>query len=282
MRELFSVHDQIAAQRHVRLPPPTTDTRTWAAVVDQCRELGAFDDEVAHWRETMRGLEQDWVGVVRPEDTIQGGFSLEVEETRALMATRRTLEVSLDDMLSAVTACALARWRKRTRVGFTWLVRGRENLPPGIDLTGTVGCLFRDWPHAIDVPTAATARDLIPLIRAQREGTAFSGLGYSVLAYGRDEELAAELRMHPARAVSANFLGDSDLFERLMPRSRHFVPVSGAALDPRVRPPKQPVEIVFNISEGRLVGGLRTSCTHEADFVDFVKTTERTVRELIA
>jgi hypothetical protein len=134
---------------------------------------------------------------------------------------------------------------------------------------------------ALDVPTAATARDLIPVIRAQHDAAGFCGLGYTLLADGRDEQLAAELRRHPARAVSANFLGDFDSFERLMPRSRQFVPVSGIALDTRVRPPKQPVEIVFHVSERKLGVGFRISGTDEAGFLDFAKTMECTLRELI-
>ncbi|MHA6616154.1 non-ribosomal peptide synthase/polyketide synthase [Pseudonocardia sp. DLS-67] len=199
--------------------------REWALALAGAARAGAFDDDLAFWRETAaapnppigrRPLDAG-VDTVATERALT--VTLPSALTEPLLGTvPAAIHGGVNDALVAALALAVVQGRGGSRLVLEMEGHGREaeELPGDIDLSRTVGWFTTLYPVALDVPSgrlAAVVKGVKEQLRAVPEG----GLSYGALRY-----LAGHADLAVAPALLFNYLGrfaaDSEVGEDRDPR----------------------------------------------------------------
>ncbi|QYN39145.1 non-ribosomal peptide synthase/polyketide synthase [Pseudonocardia sp. DSM 110487] len=206
-----------------------TSFREWSLALADAARAGAFDDDLAFWRE-VAATPNPAIGrrALDPAlDTVATERELTLTLTSALTepllgTVPAAIHGGVNDALVAALALAVVEWRDEA-AGRQLLLEmeghGREaELLPGdhLDLSRTVGWFTTLYPVALDVPTAGTP-EVVKAIKEQLRAVPSNGLSYGALRY-----LAGARDLAVAPALLFNYLGrfaeGSDVGEDRDPR----------------------------------------------------------------
>jgi hypothetical protein len=250
-RDLLLACDDVVKNGLATLPPKSTSVKDWGELLVRLGETGVFERELDHWLAPTRDAAFGWSA---PADAsyFSGRVLLEEEHSEVLRTNARAVGGSLPEILRAATAITLARSLEREAIAFNWLSGGRSTLPDGVDLSRTVGMLYRDFPQAIRVADGSSVERVVAELREADARIDNEGLGYSVLTwFGRDAEVRERLRAHPAQEIRVNYVGDTRALAAI-PDLRSFRRRPSVALRGAERGPRCRIEIVFTIQGGRI------------------------------
>ena len=229
--DIAASHRLIQAGRSAELPPVETPWRSWAQSLAAATADGAFDDDLAHWRQACATTEKPWGD--RPLDPARDTVATEARLTVELdAATTHAVLVGLperihghvNDAMVAALFLALLEWRagrgEELDDAPALLIEmeghGREGHQVGdIDLSATVGWFTTLYPVALradafDWRTAlsdsAALGGAVRSIKDQLRAVPSHGLSYGALRYLRTQDDSLTARPQ----VLFNYLGRFD------------------------------------------------------------------------
>src|SRR6185437_1828032 len=234
------------------LPPRTTSFKRWSDALRALARSPDIEAEKAFWLDdARRAVPAILVDHDRgPNDEASARsvvVSLEAAETEALLReVPEAYRTQINDVL--LTALGLA-------FGAPVLVdlegHGREDVVPGADVTRTLGWLTALFPVLVYAP-AGDLGGALKSVKEQLRAVPRRGVGYGLLRYLRDDDIAAALRALPQADVSFNYLGqldqavpDDSPFRRARQES------AGPAHSPRARRPHL-LDVLASVQGGRL------------------------------
>ncbi|MET9225533.1 amino acid adenylation domain-containing protein [Lentzea sp. NPDC003310] len=247
--DLDAAYRQALAGTPVELGARTTSFAEYSSGLAGLVRSGAFDEELEHWRAATSSvrlpLDHDGTNTVADAATVL--VRLGEEETEALLRdVPKAYRTQVNDVLLSALGTALVEWTGGGVAEIALEGHGREEVLPGIDLSGTVGWFTTLYPVSLTLPASGDWGAVLKSVKEQLRAVPRNGIGYGALRY-----LGDGLDAGRAPEVSFNYLGrmdaggpDSGLFGTRLP-------VPGAERAPeQVRP--QLVEINSVVAGGRL------------------------------
>jgi amino acid adenylation domain-containing protein/non-ribosomal peptide synthase protein (TIGR01720 family) len=200
-----------------RLPDTGTSFFTWARRLaeDVRRDASRWDRDhwlLGKWHTGVpmptedRGLQRDLKDVTT---TMDDGWT-------ARFLDGRTHRFTVNDRLTAALGRAMQQWLGSP--GGELLVQlgghGREDLFPGLDITGTVGYFSTAYPFLLPLPGEQNTDDHTAAVAGRLARIPDNGLGFGLLrSLHPDPELRARLESVPAPPVVFDFLGETRLVD---------------------------------------------------------------------
>jgi amino acid adenylation domain-containing protein/non-ribosomal peptide synthase protein (TIGR01720 family) len=260
-----------------RLPPKTTSFKAWAVGLAQYVRTGRLQPELDAWltaspvrpprlpldfpAHTDFGLQNE-PPIQNPKSKIQSpkeasartvSIALDAEETHALLhEVPAAYRAQINDVMMTALAQAFAPWINASALLVDLEGHGREELWDGLDLSRTVGWFTAIFPVLLGIERGAHPVAALKATKEQLSYIPRRGIGYGLLRYLGDQDLAAKLRALPQAEISFNYLGQFDntfderaLFRLLQepigplhsPRGQrfHLIEVTGQVADGRLR-----------------------------------------------
>jgi non-ribosomal peptide synthase protein (TIGR01720 family) len=219
-QDLEDLYRQLAERAAARLPAAGASFKAWS---ERLRAYSA-SPEIAAEADYWLGL--PWSRVTPlPTDHERGANTrrsrgavartLSRRETaRLLSQLPRDTGATVEEILLAAVAAALARWTGGSTQLLNVTGHGREPIFPDLDVSRTVGWLVCDHPLVIDLDGAAghgralDPRQALARVVAETRRVPHGGIGFGVLRYlASDPSLAARLSALPAPQVYFNYRG---------------------------------------------------------------------------
>lgn len=204
-------------------------------------------------------------------------MSLDEADTEALLREApNAYRTQINDLLLAALAETLCEWNATDAVLIDLEGHGREKLFEDLAISRTVGWFTSVFPVAITLPRTTSRGDAINSIKEQLRAIPKKGMGYGLLRYLGEPEIAERMRTHASPPVIFNYLGQLD---QSLPEGSMFAIAGESAGPARGSANKRSHELDVN---ARVVGGrLHVSWTYST--ARYRKATiERLARAYIA
>ncbi|HEX8272303.1 MAG TPA: amino acid adenylation domain-containing protein [Longimicrobiaceae bacterium] len=214
--DLEAAYGQLARGEAVRLPPKTTSFRHWAGRLAEHARSPALRAEAPFWAAARAApaarLPRDGDGGPGDEGSVRAlAVALEAEETRLLLHhVPAVYGTQVNEVLLAALARAHARWTGGSALVVDLEGHGREALFDDVDLSRTVGWFTTVFPVRLETGRAAGPGETLKAVKEQLRSIPGRGIGYGVLRYLGDDDVAAPLRSQPDAEISFNYLGHFD------------------------------------------------------------------------
>ncbi|HEU4323869.1 MAG TPA: amino acid adenylation domain-containing protein [Roseiflexaceae bacterium] len=214
LADLQAGYEQSARGQRIALPPKTTSFQAWAAELAAYARSAQLREQMPFWLE-QAGHPGAALPVDLPGRTATFGAArrhtvlLDAEETRRLVNEIPTVyHARVDQIVLAAAARALSAWAGWTELLIDLEGHGREeDIVPGVSLARTVGWFTSVYPVRLDLAGAATPEATLRRIKEQLRAVPQGGIGYGLLRYAGDPDLAARLAALPAAEIGFNYLG---------------------------------------------------------------------------
>jgi non-ribosomal peptide synthase protein (TIGR01720 family) len=121
----------------------------------------------------------------------------------------KAYHTQINDVLLTALGQTLAAWSGRPSVLVDVEGHGREELFAGVDISRTVGWFTSLFPVLLSVPTDGPGAALTS-VKEQLRRIPRRGVGYGLLRWLGDDELAAQLAALPVADVCFNYFGQFD------------------------------------------------------------------------
>jgi non-ribosomal peptide synthase protein (TIGR01720 family) len=201
-----------------RLPPKTTSFKAWAAGLVQYARSGRLQPQLDVWLAVSRArtlrLPLDfpsYPGANSEASARSVAVALDAAETDALLhEVPAAYGAQINDVLMTALAYAFAPWTNTGALLVDLEGHGREELWDGLDLSRTVGWCTAIFPVLLELDGGAHPVAALSAIKEQLGYVPRRGIGYGLLRYLGDQELAAQLRPLPQAEISFNYLGQFD------------------------------------------------------------------------
>ena len=225
--DLVTAWAALATDQPVRLEPMPSSFRRWAQHQVAAASDPARVAELDSWIEVLDGPDPRLgeraldPAVDTAATTATVSLTLGAEVTELLLTTvPATFHGRVNDVLLTGLALAIVHWRKRRgRRGASVLIdletHGRDDLPPGMDLSRTLGWFTAIHPVRLDVGPVDWAEvrsggrgvgTALKKVKEQLRQVPGSGIGYGLLRY-LNPATAAELGELPTPQIAFNYLG---------------------------------------------------------------------------
>ncbi len=256
LEDLAAAYSQLAQGEPVHLPKKTTAFRDWAQQLAEYAQTEPVRGQLDFWLDTINqpagSLPVDYPGGANTEaSTRVVTVALEPAETQALLQqVPAAYGAEINDLLLAPLAQALARLTGSTAVRVDLEGHGREDVIEGIDLSRTVGWFTTLFPVRLDLARVDGPAPVLERVKKQLRRVPARGLGYGLLRYMAEGEVARALSAGP-REVCFNYLGQ---FDQVFAEGANFRPAaeaSGPLRCPRARR-SHLLEINASVIGGRL------------------------------
>ena len=213
VEDLRTAYRQLSNGTAVSLPPKSTSFQQWA---NGCVEY-AWSHEAR--REVDFWVNQPWQRAASlPVDTRGGANTaasartvsvwLDEGETEALLRKVPTVyRTQINDVLLTALTRAMAQWTGSTALLVAVEGHGREAIRDDLDLTRTVGWFTAIYPVLLELEETASLAEALKSIKEQLRRIPNRGIGYGLLRYLGEHDIAAQLEALPEPQVSFNYLG---------------------------------------------------------------------------
>ena len=198
------------------LPAKTTPFRDWARHLRTEATGAAVAAEAAYWAEVVSaGTARVPVDHAAPAANTVGSVDivrtrLSAERTRALLTSVPVAyQARINEVLLAALGQALAPWMRAGTVVVEVEAHGRDAAPDTMDLSRTVGWFTTFYPVRLDVADDDPGGTL-KRVKEELRGVPSGGLGYGLLRYLAEGDVAARVRGEARPDVSFNYLGQFD------------------------------------------------------------------------
>jgi myxalamid-type polyketide synthase MxaB len=214
LEDLLIAYHQLGAGVRASLPPKSTSYQAWARHLVSFANSQELRDEASFWIEVgsdSEPLPVDQSGANTFASMEENVTDLDFASTeRLLKEATKTLGASMQGLLLAALGETFTAWTGKNRLLVNLEGHGREDLFEDVDLSRTVGWFVNVYPVMISTPSPWTpeagARDVTrTLAKVPRHG-----LGYGLLRWMRDDEVAQTLAENPHPEVMFTYLGQLD------------------------------------------------------------------------
>ena len=256
LEDLETACRQLAAGEAVSLPPRTSSYQSWAERLAAHAASPELAAQAEIWlAERRRPLSLPRVfpaGLGTAATAARVAVALTAAETRALLQdVPRAYRTQINDALLTALVESFGAWTGSRRLLVDLESHGRAEIFPDLDLSRTVGWFTAVHPVLLDTTGAAGTGAALCTVKERLRAVPDQGIGYGVLRYLGQGEMADALRALPHARVLFNYLGQLD---QALPARSLFQAAgesAGAVSDPRQRR-LYPVEINGGVREGRL------------------------------
>ncbi len=126
---------------------------------------------------------------------------------QATLARHRT---QITELLLAALAQAYTAWTGITQLQVDLESHGRDVPLEGVDVSRTVGWFTAIYPLLLDISDAESPGDVLRIVKEQARRVPGQGVGYGLLRYLGEPEVAAALQALPPSEILFNYLGQVD------------------------------------------------------------------------
>ncbi|MEO5729911.1 MAG: condensation domain-containing protein, partial [Byssovorax sp.] len=257
LEDLWTAYGQRRRAEATALPPKTTSFKRWAEELAEHARSPSILDESGYWLDPARAAAHavpvDHRRGENDERSVRAVVaSLSAEETESLLRdVPEAYRTQINDVLLTALAQVLGGWTGTPGARVDLEGHGREEIFEDADLTRTVGWFTAVFPVVLDLPASVSPGEALKSVKEQLRALPGRGLGYGVLRYLGDDEVAAKLRAAPQAGVMFNYLGQRD---QALPEASPFRwarESSGPSRSPRARR-RYLLDVNATIAEGRL------------------------------
>ncbi|SDT39739.1 non-ribosomal peptide synthase domain TIGR01720/amino acid adenylation domain-containing protein [Pseudomonas asplenii] len=212
LEDLQSAYTAIAAGRAVQLPAKSSALKLWGERLQAHARSEALAAERDYWLGSLDGataqlphddLEQPLPGVGHATSRLNKAL------TRQLLSVApAAYRTQINDLLLAALSRVLCDWSRQPSVLIQLEGHGREELFDDLDLSRTVGWFSSLFP--VRLTPGADLGGSIRAIKEQLRAVPNKGIGYGILRYLADAEVAHPLLALPEARVTFNYLGQFD------------------------------------------------------------------------
>ncbi|HKH48759.1 MAG TPA: condensation domain-containing protein, partial [Thermoanaerobaculia bacterium] len=266
--------------------PRTTSFAHWARRLQEHARSPRLQAEVEHWLAQAPGqIAALPVDQTAGPNTVASArvvtVALGEEETgRLLQDVPRAYRTQINDVLLTALARVLCGWTGSESVLVELEGHGREEILDGVDLSRTVGWFTSIFPVLL-APRGGLEESL-KAVKEQLRQVPSRGVGYGLLRYLGDENVADRLRRLPHAEVSFNYLGQLD--QTLQADSAfRLAPESSGPSESPLSPRPHLLEVNGNVLGGRLrISWIYSESFHSAAAVEqLAEAFLETLRRLI-
>jgi non-ribosomal peptide synthase protein (TIGR01720 family) len=291
LEDLETICSQLVAQEPVVLPAKTSSFKRWSEKLMEHVATPEVQREFAYW---LSAASTETVSLPVDHDqrarctTFSSArnftVSLEPEETKALLqAVTKLHHTRINEVLLTALTQAFASWTGRRSLLVALEGHGREDLFADVDLSRTVGWFTSIFPVRLDLGDDDEPRAALKKVKDQLRRVPHHGIGYGLLRYLSDDEVAEKLRSLAWPEVSFNYHGQLD---QAFSTSALFAPALESAGQPASLNAKRPflLEINGSITTNRLqtVWTYSEEAHHAATVEKLANDFIAKLRELIA
>jgi len=287
--DLLAAAVRSASGAAVELPPKTTAYQRWAerlaahAATDDLRRQADF---WLHSGEAATPLPRDFVGGANRVASQRAVFlALEADETAALLQqVPRAYRTQINDALLAALAEALASWTGSRRVLVDLEGHGREEIAgESLDLSRTVGWFTSFFPVRLNLADAEGPGGALKAVKEQLRAIPGRGLGFGLLRYLGEPELARRLDAMTPAEILFNYLGQLDQGSATAAALRPARESAGPGQSPR-RLRRHLLDVDCRVVGGRLVASFRYSdeCHRRSTVEELAESFRGALRAIIA
>ncbi len=257
LEDLWTAYGQRVRAEAVALPPKTTSFKRWAEELAEHAKSPAILGESDYWLDPARAAEHaipvDHDRGENHERSVRAVVaSLSADETESLLRdVPEAYRTQINDVLLTAFAQVLGAWTGTPGARVDLEGHGREEIFDDADITRSVGWFTAVFPVVIDLPENEGPGESLKSVKEQLRALPGRGLGYGMLRYLGEPEIAARLRDAPQSGVMFNYLGQRD---QALPEESPFRwarESSGPARSPRARR-RYLLDVNATIAEGRL------------------------------
>ncbi|MEE8585878.1 MAG: condensation domain-containing protein, partial [Acidobacteriota bacterium] len=198
----------------IELPAKTTSFKQWAERLQEQARSRVLQAEAACWLAPLRkGIEAarlpvDFEGGLNSEDsTATLALTLDERETQMLLQeVPQAYRTQINDVLLTALAQTLSRWAGAGCVPVQLEGHGREELFEDLDISRTVGWFSSEFPVFLR-PSPVSLGEALKSVKEQLRAVPRRGVGFGLLRYLSEPEVAARMREVPLPQVCFNYLG---------------------------------------------------------------------------
>ncbi|MFO0760431.1 MAG: amino acid adenylation domain-containing protein [Byssovorax sp.] len=214
LEDLGNAYEQRRRGEDIVLPRKTSSFRRWTEKLVAHARSDALAREEAHWIsdafEPGPPLPADGDGDATEATAHTVIVTFGEEETEQLLRkVNDAYRTQINDVLLTAFAQTICAFTGGDAVVVDLEGHGREELFDDVDLGRTVGWFTALFPVALRPGTGGLG-DQLMAIKEQLRAVPNKGIGYGMLRYLRDDDIADKLRSRPAPAVSFNYFGQFD------------------------------------------------------------------------
>jgi non-ribosomal peptide synthase protein (TIGR01720 family) len=212
--DLWTAYQQRAKGEPISLPKKTSSFRRWTEKLVAHARSDALAREEAHWIsddfEESAPLPMDGQGDATEQSAHTVVVSFSEEETEQLLRkVNDAYRTQINDVLLTAFAQTITAWTGGESVVLDLEGHGREELFEDVDHTRTVGWFTALFPVALR-PGAGGPGERLMAVKEQLRAVPNRGIGYGMLRYLRDDDIAQKLASRPPPALSFNYFGQFD------------------------------------------------------------------------
>jgi amino acid adenylation domain-containing protein/non-ribosomal peptide synthase protein (TIGR01720 family) len=217
LEDLQTAYHQLSQGKLVKLPAKTTSFQQWARLLQDYAVSKTLQQELDHWLSlssaTVSPLPVDYPGgnnTVADSHTIS--VHLTAAETTALLTeVPATYNTQIIDVLLTALVRVLTPWMRSSTLLVNLEGHGREEIFNHVDLSRTVGWFTSEFPVLLSLEKVSQPPgDALKTIKEQLRRIPNRGIGYGILRYLHDPNIARQLQAIPSTQVSFNYLGQFD------------------------------------------------------------------------
>ena len=240
LEDLAQLYTQALAGSALHLAARTSSFKAWGEHLASWQRQGLGDSELAYWQAYAETTATP-LRVPRPQGSRALGATARVQvqldpaRTRALLgAAHAAYRTRIDELLLAALAHTLCQWSGQPALDILLESHGRTpgpDAPDQLDLSRSVGWFTALYPLRL-APGSRAPGEAIKAIKEQVRQVPGQGLGYGVLRYLGEDDLARRLASRTAPQITFNYLGQFDpgrLADGLFDLAGEHL---GASLDP--------------------------------------------------
>ncbi|HEY0602480.1 MAG TPA: condensation domain-containing protein, partial [Herpetosiphonaceae bacterium] len=218
LADFATAYQQRHAGHSITLPPKSTSFQAWAERMYAFAQSDAIRADLQYWQalpwNEMLPIPLDRSEITEPDRLMsEQRFCASLTRGETEMLHEQLLPaygVSVQEVLLAALAVAVADWKGSRLVSADVLNFGREPLFADLDLSRTVGYLTLSSVALLDLRAAHTPDEILRAVRDQLRAIPHQGLSHSLLArVTEDAEARAAIAALPQRDVFFNYMGHS-------------------------------------------------------------------------
>ena len=219
LEDLETAYEQLSRGQVVEFPAKTTSFQCWAKRLTEHVRSGALQSEAAYWLAVpwtnVPALPVDYPGGVNTVGSAHTvSIGLNVEETQALLhEVPQVYHTQINDMLLTALLQAFNQWTGARMLLIDLEGHGREMIFDDVDLSRTVGWFTSIFPVFMQLADSEEPGQALMDVKEQLRKIPNRGIGYGLLRYMRQDDIAGQLRAFPRAEVSFNYLGQFHQFE---------------------------------------------------------------------
>ncbi|RBL88159.1 hypothetical protein DF182_32070 [Chitinophaga flava] len=189
----------------------TSSYRDWMQALTAYAHTERVTSQQGYWEKVtgaFRPLPVDMMGSGQVRSSLATVETvLDSQLTAALLKeVNPVYNTEVNDLLLCALGMTIAAWTGNSQVHIGLEGHGREDMFPGIDITGTTGWFTNKFPVRLDIESQASEGNMIKSVKEQLRSIPDKGMGYGCLRYLNQ---VASLR-HNSWDIVFNYLGQLD------------------------------------------------------------------------